>query len=36
MTEQKFPGNAKPVDLGQLEANVKKLTGRNRLVNGLR
>ena len=28
VAEQKFPGDAKSVDLGQLEAKVKKLTGR--------
>jgi len=28
VAEQKFPGNSKSVDLGQLEAKVKKLTGR--------
>jgi len=28
ITEQKFPDNAKSIDLSQLEANVKKLTNR--------
>ena len=28
ITEQKFPDNAKSIDLNQLEANVKKLTNR--------
>ena len=28
VAEQKFPGNSKSVDLSQLEAKVKKLTGR--------
>ena len=28
VTEQKFPGNSRSVDLNQLEAKVKKLTGR--------